>query len=182
MVSTVLNDKSYVIDRSKLRRERERCREEQENLKFVDALYFDGHKDATQVVLQRLNEILYRSVQLEEHYTIVGEPGEYYLSHLSPSDGQGRTIAGQIYNLFQGTELEEKLAIVGTDGTPCMIGKYNGCIRALEELVSKPLQWVICLLHTNELPLRHVLASPDGMTNSLDTFTGPIGKFRWRCI
>ena len=41
------NDKTYVIDRSKLRREREQSRteireKEQENFKLVNAIYFDG--------------------------------------------------------------------------------------------------------------------------------------------
>ena len=82
------DDKTYVIDRSKLRRERERCRaeirkKEQENFKLVNAIYFDGRKDATQVTMQGPNDKFYRSVQLEDYYTMVGKPGEYYLSHFS---------------------------------------------------------------------------------------------------
>ena len=174
------DNKTNVIDRSKLRRERERCRneireEEKENFQYVDALYFDGRKDATQTLLQGPNG-KHRSVQLEEHYTVVGEPGHYYLTHFSPDDGKGRTIAQQLLKSFHGTELHNKVAIVGTDGTASMTGKYNGCIRGLEELLNKPLQWVICLLHTNELPLRHVFQVLDGSTNSPDTFAGPIGK------
>ena len=57
-----------------------------------------------------------------------------------------------------------------------MTGKFNGCIRNLEELLNKPLQWAICLLHTNELPLRHVFTMLDGTTSSPITFAGPIGK------
>ena len=72
--------------------------------------------------------------------------------------------------------MEGKLAIVGTDGTASMTGKHNGCIRNLEELLHRPLQWVVCLLHTNELPLRHVFATLDGATSGPDTFAGPIGK------
>ena len=50
------NDKTYVIDRSRLRRERGRNRteireKEQENFKLVNAIYFDGRKDATQVTI-----------------------------------------------------------------------------------------------------------------------------------
>ena len=49
-------DKSLVIEPIKLRRERERCKEEicQEEVfdfKFVIGLYFDGRKDATQVIV-----------------------------------------------------------------------------------------------------------------------------------
>ena len=70
------DDKTRIIDRSKLRRERERCRneirsEEQQNLGLVNAMYLDGRKDATQIVAQGPNEKHYRSVQLEEHYTLL---------------------------------------------------------------------------------------------------------------
>ena len=136
------DDKTYVIDRSKLRRERERCRaeirkKEQENFKLVNAIYFDGRKDATQVTMQGPNDKFYRSVQLEDHYTMVGQPGEYYLSHFSTEDGKGRTIAQKIFNTISNTELHDKLTVVGTDGTAAMTGKFNGCIRKLEELLNK---------------------------------------------
>ena len=57
-------DKSLVIDPSKLRRERERCRkeicqEEVSNFKYVSGLYFDGRKDATQVMLEGPNGKMY---------------------------------------------------------------------------------------------------------------------------
>ena len=69
--------KTYVIDRSKLQSERERCRaiirkKEQKNFKLVNAIYFDGRKDATQVTMQGPNDRFYRSVQLEDHYTMIG--------------------------------------------------------------------------------------------------------------
>ena len=32
------------------------------------------------------------------------------------------------------------------------------------------------MLHTNELPLRHLIANLDGPTNSKNGFKGPIGK------
>ena len=97
------DDKTYVIDRSKLRRERERCRavfreKEHENFKLVNAIYFDGRKDATQVTMQGPNDGFYRSVQLEDHYTMVGQPGEYNLSHFSTEDGKGKTNAQKIFN------------------------------------------------------------------------------------
>ena len=51
------DDKTCVIDRSKLIREREKCRQEiqkdeQQNFRFVNAIYFDGRKNATQMVVQ----------------------------------------------------------------------------------------------------------------------------------
>ena len=171
------DDKTRIIDRSKLRRERERCRNEirseEQNFELVNAVYLDCRKDATQIVAQGPNEKHYRSVQLEEHHTVVGEPESYYLTHFSPEDGKGRTIAQKLFDSFSGTELEGKLAIVGTAS---MTGKHNGCIRNLEKLLHRPLQWVVCLLHTNKLRLRHVFATLDGATSGPDTFAGPIGK------
>ena len=48
---------------------------EQQNFEFVNALCFGGRKDATQMIAQGPNSKYYRSVQREEHYTVVGEPG-----------------------------------------------------------------------------------------------------------
>ena len=87
---------------------------------------------------------------------LIVERGKYYLTHFSSKNSKGKTIAQKIFNIIVDTELQNKLAVVGTDGTASMTGKYNGFIRSLEELLNKPLQWVVCLLHTNELPLRHV--------------------------
>ncbi|GBM90613.1 hypothetical protein AVEN_239219-1 [Araneus ventricosus] len=42
--------------------------------------------------------------------------------------------------------------------------------------INRPLQWCICLLHTNELPLRHLLNSLDDATTGPTEFCGPIGK------
>ena len=51
------DDQTCLIDRSKPKREREKCRqeiqkEEQQNFTFVNAIYFDGRKDATQMIVQ----------------------------------------------------------------------------------------------------------------------------------
>ena len=54
-----------------------------------------------------------------------------------------------------------------------MTGKYNGAIRSLKELLKKPLQWSICLFHTNELPLRHVFMEIDGTTIALIALQDP---------
>ena len=74
------------------------------------------------------------------------------------------------------TELEESLALVGSDSTASMIGWKNGAIRCMEEILGRPLQWVICLLHLNKLPLRQVFVTLDGTTKSPDAFSGPIGS------
>ena len=83
----------------------------------VNVLYFDGRKDVTQVVAKGPNDKHYKYVHLERHYTGVGKPGSYYLIYFSPENGEGRTIAQNLFNSIHGTELENILAVVGTNGT-----------------------------------------------------------------
>ena len=51
----------------------------------------------------------------------------------------------------------------------------NGAIHYLELFLQRPLQWSICMLHLNELALRHTFTTLDGSTKSPDKSTGPIG-------
>ncbi|GBN56983.1 hypothetical protein AVEN_233686-1 [Araneus ventricosus] len=39
----------------------------------------------------------------------------------------------------------------------------------------RPLQWTVCLLDANELPLRHLLQTLNGVTSGPRAFSGPIG-------
>ena len=95
---------------------------------------------------------------------MVGDPGEYYLSYFSTEDGKGSSIA------------KEDLTVIGTAGPATITGINKGCMRKLKEALQRPLQWVVCLLHTNELSLRHVFLELDGSTKSPDAFAEPISK------
>ncbi|CAG4961116.1 unnamed protein product [Colias eurytheme] len=77
---------------------------------------------------------------------------------------------------FQAMELQK-----GCDGTVTNTGKYGGVIRLLEKRLQRPLQWIICLLHLNELPLRHLFAKLDGTTTGPNTYSGAIGKLLDDC-
>ena len=173
-------DKRYVVDKSKLRRERQKYREEirnneQELFELMDSIFVDGRKDATMTMVD-LNGNYYRPTDIEEHYVIVGEPNGFYFSHVMPEDGTGYKIATSVYSTIKVAALEQKLKIVGSDGTAVMTGKSKGFIALLETLLGRLLQWVICLLHLNELPLRHVFQNLDGVISGPDVFSGPIGR------
>jgi len=60
--------------------------------------------------------------------------------------------------------IAENLLAVGCDGTNANTGRVGGIITLLEPELRKPLQWLICMLHGNELPLRYLLRSLDGTT------------------
>src|SRR5271156_5237745 len=70
----------------------------------------------------------------------------------------------------------DKLTAVGCDGTNTNTGKHRGTIRLLELELQKPLQWLVCQLHANELPFRHLLIHRDGSTSGPRGFSGPLGK------
>ena len=163
-------DASLVIDRSKLKREcqkyRDKIRKAEGLFEIVDGIYIDGRKEATLVVTESDGE-MYMQTDLEEYYVIVGEIGEFYLSHVTPETGTGLYIAQSIYKAVKDTELESNLCIIGSDGTATMTGPTRGCIASLEALLQRPLQLVICL---------HVFKALDETTKSPDSFAGVIGN------
>ena len=143
------------MDRSKLRRERKKYREEirnkeQELFEFVDSIFVDRRKDATMTMFE-VNGNYHHQTVIEEHYVIVGEPNGFYLSHVMPEDGSGHKIATSVYSAIKDTDLEQILKIVGSDGTTVMTGKSKGFIASSETLIGRPLQWVICLLHLDNV-------------------------------
>ena len=132
---TTGTDRSLVIDKNKWRRERERQRnhiyqEKELFFKVVDGIYIDGRKDATLTLKQNeLSGRYHQSTELTEHNVILEQPGEFYLTHLSPSNGKGQTIAEEVFNAIKGMELCDVLAVIGTDGTASMTGVMNGFIK-----------------------------------------------------
>ena len=39
------------------------------------------------------------------------------------------------------------------------------CISQLEDLIDRPLEWFICQLYTNELPIHHLISKISGKTS-----------------
>ena len=70
----------------------------------------------------------------------------------------------------------QKYETDAADGTNVNTGHSRGSIRYLEMFLGVPLQWDICLLHLNELPLRHIFMKIDGTTKGPDKFSGAIGS------
>ena len=110
----------------------------------------------------------------EEHYSCVSQPSGDYLSHVSPPTGSGKDIAMELGDMVRERGIE--VEVCGCDGTAVNTGIHNGALRHLELILDKPLQHFVCLLHGNELPLRHIIHEIDGVTQGPDSFSGPIGK------
>lgn len=122
----------------------------------LHGMYFDGRKDDT-LVIEEIQSKQFRRTVKEDHYSIIKEPGSVYLGHVSPNSGSAKDIVASILLCLreQGVPLDN-LDLVGCDGTNTNTGWKNGAIRKLEEHLVRPLQWAVCLLHFNELPLGRV--------------------------
>ena len=81
------------------------------------------------------------------------------------------------------TILEEKifsmtpLVAIGCDGINVNTGVKNGVIKQIGNALGSPMHWFVCMLYSNDLPLRHLFNALDGKTSGPRSFTGPIGKW-----
>ena len=60
-------------------------------------------------------------------------------------------------------------------------GCNRGIIRLLEQRLNRPLQWFICLLHFNELPLKHLIEEIYGRAIGPTSFCGKETPFLQIC-
>ena len=177
-------NKSQVIDRSKVRRERHKNRYDltDDSSTPFPGLYFDGRKDRTMVQEKMADGKLHQQITSEERISIVFEPGSSYFTHVSPNSGTSKSIAKEILDALKSKSIDlEKIQALGCDGSAVNTGVKKGVIRILETTLNRPLQWLVCQLHTNELLLRHLFVYVDGATKGPQAFSGPIGKSLTTC-
>lgn len=171
-------DSSAVIDRSKIRRERQKHRKDLGSVvdrnKDLQGLYFDGRKNKTRKQIAKGKKY---HPTTEEHIVLVSEPGAQYMGHVTPSSGKSADLKDSIVTFLTQNDIKtEKLVAIGCDGTNVNTGCDGGVIRLLELHCNRPFHWFVCQLHMNELPLHHLLIHIDGVTLGPNSFTGPIGK------
>lgn len=163
------------IDPAKLRRQRKAMRKnaidcQDLETKELICIGFDGKRDMTVVNKSGIR----RSIK-EEHYTIVAFPPGNYVDHITPESSKANDVVNEILSCLTHTRSLESLSSVLCDGTVNNTGKYGGIIRKLEESLRRPIQWIICLLHTNELPFRkYISVVGGGQTTGPSSSTCPI--------
>lgn len=130
----------------------------------VISIYFDGRRDKTLDQEKRGNKF-HQKVVTEDHYSLVLESDFHFLGHITLSSGNANTICNTLYDYFfkHSPGILADLSVIGCDGTPVNTGVTCSAIRYLEEKLNHPLQWVICLLHFNELLFRHLFEKIDGL-------------------
>ena len=169
-----------VIDKKRIERARKKLRMYSlaANKKALQpqSLYFDGRKDQS-LTQKEINGSLHQRTIVEEHITLLSEPDSQYIGHFATTQGSSLAIFNGIINYFNSNEITlSTVKAIGCDGTAVNTGCKNGIIKLLEDYLNKPLQWIICLLHTNELPLRHLMKELDRGTSGPEHFAGMIGK------
>ena len=148
----------------------------------VKGIFFDGKKDVTKVLkLNKESRKYYPAVIEEEHYTLTQEPLGRYLHHFTPDPSSKKApaalqIASGVFEWIESHGVKETLMVIGGDSTNTITGPEGGAITHLEKLLNHKLHWSICMIHINELPLRHLISNLDGTTNSSVGYSGPIGK------
>lgn len=146
------------------------------HLLSLNALYFDGRKDQT-LIIEKKNGVCHRKCVQEEHISMIAEPGSKYVGHTTPKSGKANDVKEAIITYLNNTNIQtDNLVAIGGDGTAVNTGPKNGIFRLMEIYFCHPLQWFVCQLHQNELPLRHLFEKLDGKTTGPGTFTGSIGK------
>ena len=55
-------------------------------------------------------------------------------------------------------------------------GWEGGAMQWIEKKLGRSLVWIVCDLHTGELPLRHLIQALDGKTLSNNKWSGLLGK------
>lgn len=182
-------EKRLVVDHNKVKRAQERIMKSLDQ-EFdvlckkgeIDCIFFDGRADATKVLLKAENSNQqFPSVITEQHYSICTEPGGRYLYHFTPEKGSksekpAEVIARNLVDFMKKKGIDKSLQAIGGDSTNVNTGWEGGIMHWVEVKLGRKLVWLVCALHTNELPLRHLITALDGKTMSNNKWTGNIGK------
>lgn len=185
---------TLAVDKSKIRRARETFGAKQKlrlenkvaatgGLKCIGA---DGkrNKKTKQKIIQIINDCEVEKVvtKPQEHIVYTQEPEGSYLQHseIAQNKGTGQDLADDFLEVVIENNSEASLEAVVADGTNTNTGWRDGMIAHLERKIkpSRPLLWLICQAHGNELPLRALFTHCDGGngTSGPDSFKGPLGQ------
>lgn len=171
------NGQNIIIDRNRVRREREKIRKiilnDRANDSIIKALAFDSRIDNTFVPITIDGKQHPRLIS-ENHMTIVAFPSSIYMGHIT---NKNKATASQkamnIANFFdeQNIRLDHLIAVC-CDTEATNTGKYEGILRRLEIHFNRPLHWFPCLIHLNERPLTHLFTHLYGRTSGPRTIVG----------
>ena len=178
-----------VVDRMKVRRAREKLREESkgernDNAKTITAFLADG-KSSKEYMTQK--KVGGKTVKCKgswaKNITITTEPESQYFSHFQITEIATKerpaalVFCEELLKEFKRCGgILENIQVFGSDSENAMSGHLGGVIRYLEQLLGRKLMYFVCMLHLNELPFKASFKALDGKTKSATTYSGPIGS------
>ena len=179
-----------VLDHNKVHREKRKLMEKLRNaadLRYkeeeIKCILFDGRQNWTNV-MEKDEETgnYYQSQVKQEHIVVTNEPGGEYLFHFVPEEATkeekaAKQVANKIVEWIVKYGVDTTLDSIGGDSTNNSNSGWEGeSFTHIEKMLGKKKMWLVCFLHTNELPLRHLIEDLDGKTSSDKGFSGPLGK------
>ena len=141
---------------------------------------YDGRRDKqTRAMVADSTGKLKMRMITEEHMAVTEEPSGRYLTHFVPetpdsSEKPALKVAQGLLHILEQHNSTQTIQLLGGDSTSMNTGWKGGSHALLERLLGRRLFWAICNLHTNELPLRHLIVAFDEPTSSDKGFTGPV--------
>ena len=150
----------------------QKLREDHSKIKGYISFSFDGRKDT--------NPLAHSKSVKQENVSIICGITKKYINHVQPTDGSSLTLAIELFRVCIETESEDLLTFINADGCPVNVGggdKQEGAIFYLEKMLQRNLIILICLLHLNELVLRHLMLDCWGFkTSGPYNFADDLGK------
>ena len=171
----VTKDEAHlIIDPSKImKEERLEAKKDLEEVKVV-AVFVDGRKDKTKMIIEDENGDEFARTVTEEHYTLT-DPNKY-LTHVTPDEGTGaKGTAEKVLEFLSDVKQLENVKVIGGDSTNSNTGWKDGAFHHIEVGKKEKVVWDICLLHTQELGLRHLMKNRGMETSGADCYTGDLG-------
>ena len=148
---------------------------------MIKCIFIDGRKD-DRLAMRRNPETgrHHRTLINENHISVTAEPDGVYVHHFTPPPKTrqakpAKQAATALHSWLVSQGVDEHLECIGCDTTSEMSGHKGGIVTLTEELLGRRVFRVLCWLHLNELPLRHLMEALDGGTNSKDGWKGEIG-------
>ncbi|XP_065639673.1 uncharacterized protein LOC124815345 [Hydra vulgaris] len=181
-----LND---VIDPSKIKKEKERvcfnASFEQSKVSNIKAIGLDSKRNKNSLVYEQRDidgeTNLCKSTSTVDHLTFTIESGELqgqYLKHIDvPKEkGKGKDLAEFTCNVLKEFKSDKSIQAIILENTSVNTGKDNGLVACLERILKRRIHLIGCLLHVNELPLRHLISKLDGSSNSSNNYSGNLNN------
>ncbi|XP_031621365.1 uncharacterized protein LOC116339554 [Contarinia nasturtii] len=171
-----------IMDKSKVRREKAKSRQEVLRKRYdasnLIAFSFDGRKNDS-LTMEKIDKKFHprKRIMKESHLVVLKEPNSQLLGYtkVENEDSEHKVIKLNEFFVDKAISLDSLIGIC-CDGEPANTDIRNGILRRFETQLNRPLHWFVCLLHFNELPLRHLFDTLEKSSATGPRTTGTLNK------